>query len=86
MLCSVYREEARQYDYYRCPNLTANTRSGPVGILSAIPKLPRGATKVGSGEVPVGVVVAALDGWEWSDSCWWLLLAVGALAVLRKRG
>lgn len=86
MLCSVYREDRRTYDYYRCPQVTANTRSGPVGILAAIPKLPSGATKVGSGEAPVGIVVSALSGFEWNDSYWWLVLAAGALVVMKKRG
>lgn len=88
MLCSVYNEDRRTYDYYKCAGLTANTKAGPVGILAAIPKLPSGAAKVGEGENPVGVVVTDLSGWEWwSDRCWWLVLAAGAAAALFwKRG
>jgi hypothetical protein len=85
MLCSVYNEDRRVYDYYRCPNLTANTRRGPVGILAALPKLPSSSRKVGSGENPVGVVVSELAGWEWSDRCWWLVLVAGVAAVMWRR-
>lgn len=68
---SVFDERTGSYSYYRVP---APPRKGwtmtssPLGtpVRDALPRLPRGAVRVGRGPMPVGAVVQGLGEWRYT--------------------